>query len=158
MSQGNSQGIHQLFNILCPLRRFFRVVESLPRDWFTNCYLKCFIFVLEHLVAQIEHCYIKFQTQHFIYIGQTIEKRRVFSFKMYGYNIALGLHAFCYKGFFPIEVANNPFVFTRAYSCRKHHNVIVALKSVCNLLGEITGLLACFVYRHPKGGYIGDIH
>ena len=135
---------------MCPLGRLFGIVECLPGYGFTYRYLKCFISVFEHLVAQIEHCDIELEAQHLVYVCQAVEKLGVLPLEMYGDNIALCLYAFCYKGFLPLQVAYDTATLARTYSGGEHYDVVVAFECGINLLREVTRLLACFVYGHPK--------
>ena len=64
--------------------------------------------VFQHFICQIQHGYIKFDTQRFAKIRQIIEKIGVTAVKMNGHYIAVRFNALYYKRLSPVEIADNP--------------------------------------------------
>ena len=65
--------------------------------------------IFQHFICQIQHGYIKLDTQRFAKIRQVIEKIGVTAVKMNGHYIAVRFNALYYKRLFPVQIADNPF-------------------------------------------------
>lgn len=70
--------------------------------------------VFQHFICQIQHGYIKLDTQRFAKIRQVIEKIGVTAVKMDGYHIAVRFNTLYYKRLFPVQIADDSIPATRA--------------------------------------------
>ena len=64
-------------------------IESCVEEEISKCMDELLVPVLEHLVTQVEHCNVEFESKEFAYVRKAIEKLRVLSFEMDGDYIAL---------------------------------------------------------------------
>ena len=104
--------------------------------------------VFQHFICQIQHGYIKLDTQRFAKIRQVIEKIGVTAVKMNGYYIAVRFNALYYKRLFPVQIADNPIPATRAKPGRKHDELIVRCKPGLYHFRKVLGLLAGLIDRN----------
>lgn len=65
--------------------------------------------VFQHFICQIQHGYIKLDTQRFAKIRQVIEKIGVTAVKMNGHYIAVRFNALYYKRLFQSKSRITPF-------------------------------------------------
>lgn len=65
--------------------------------------------VFQHFICQIQHGYIKLDTQRFAKIRQVIEKIGVTAVKMDGYHIAVRFNTLYYKRLFQSKSRMTPF-------------------------------------------------
>ena len=114
--------------------------------------------VFVHFIDKKQHCNIEFYACRLTYIGKPIEEIGVLPSKVYGHNIAFSLHALCYKSLLPLQITYLSVYATRAYTCRKHKHMSVALEPCLYHCGETTALTTGLVYRYTHGGKSREIH
>ena len=114
--------------------------------------------VFQHFICQIQHGYIKLDTQRFAKIRQVIEKIGVTAVKMNGHYIAVRFNALYYKRLFPVQIADNPIPATRAKPGRKHDELIVRCKPGLYHFRKVLGLLAGLIDRNTKRSQSMQVH
>ena len=114
--------------------------------------------VFQHFICQIQHGYIKLDTQRFAKIRQVIEKIGVTAVKMDGTTSRCASTLFTINVFFQSKSRMTPFPATRAKPGRKHNELIVRCKPGLYHFRKVLGLLAGLIDRNTERSQSVQVH
>ena len=106
------QVIREVSQLHSPFAICISVVESLPRNWFSERNGKRLVFLFVEFVDQEQHLDVDFDAEFLAYVGEVVEEVAVSPRDMCRYDVAVICLGFCDESLLPLEVDDFAFLFS----------------------------------------------